>query len=138
MAEEIRILPPLRGHCPACGAVHEAEQPHEPSSMLYLMRFFYRTHRLPTWWDAMAHCSDALRRKEIMRMLEQTPGMDPEGWVPVTDTMPTESDADQQGCVEVWHVYNHVMIMHHSQVALNSFVVAWRRTPRPPQFLCEK
>lgn len=55
------IFPPLRGACPKCGAYHPPEQPHNRESLYYQMRFRQRYGRFPTWEDAIAHCSDAVK-----------------------------------------------------------------------------
>lgn len=51
-----RIEPPMRGRCPVCACYHDPKEPHFPSSTYYIMRFFQKYGRRPTWKDAMAHC----------------------------------------------------------------------------------
>lgn len=57
----IRILPPRKGACPICAATHAPMLPHNRSSLYYQMRFMHEHGRLPTWEDAMEHCSDAMK-----------------------------------------------------------------------------
>lgn len=59
--EEIRIKPPGPHACRICATVHRPEYPHDRDS-LYYQNWFYRRHkRFPTWFDAMAHCSEKIR-----------------------------------------------------------------------------
>jgi len=53
-------------------------------------------------------------------------------WVDRDERLPTEADADVQGCVIVWHVYNGVMVMGWFNVPHNRFVSHWLPAiPRP-------
>lgn len=54
-------------------------------------------------------------------------------WIEVQDQPPTQQDADVQGCVIVWHIYNGVMVMKWHLVAKHSTVTHWRHMPDPPQ-----
>jgi hypothetical protein len=51
--------------CPICGTAHAPESPHSASSMTYQFRFQREHGRLPTWEDAIAHCSE--EDKDLMR-----------------------------------------------------------------------
>ena len=53
-------------------------------------------------------------------------------WVPVTERMPTEKDADPQRCVLVWHAYQGVMVTGWHQINGNQFITHWA-TPRGPE-----
>ena len=53
-------------------------------------------------------------------------------WVPVTERMPTEKDADPQRCVLAWHVYQGVMVTGWHQIDGNQFITHWA-TPRGPE-----
>lgn len=53
-------------------------------------------------------------------------------WVDRDERLPTEADADVQGCVIVWHVYNGVMITGWFNVPHNRFISHWMPAiPRP-------
>ena len=69
--ERIQILPPMRGTCPICAAMHEAELPHNRNSLYYRMKFRQQHGRFPTWEDAMAHCSEEMKaawRDDLSRL----------------------------------------------------------------------
>lgn len=55
--EEIRVCAPVPGTCPECATKHDERDPHDPNSLYYQNRFFRQHGRLPTWTDAMQHCS---------------------------------------------------------------------------------
>ena len=59
--EKIRILPPMRGSCPICAAMHEEALPHKRNSIYYQMKFRQQHGRFPTWEDAMAHCTEEMK-----------------------------------------------------------------------------
>lgn len=46
-------------------------------------------------------------------------------WVDRDERLPTEKDADAQGCVIVWHVYNGVMVTGWFNVENNRFISHW-------------
>jgi hypothetical protein len=50
------------GTCSQCWKEHEPEQPHDPRSLQYQYRFYAEHNRWPTWTDAMAHCSEEIKR----------------------------------------------------------------------------
>lgn len=56
-------------------------------------------------------------------------------WIPKNERPPAAKDADKQGCVLVWHRYNHVMVMIWQHAAENSYVLAWMPTPEAPDLL---
>jgi hypothetical protein len=49
------------GTCPMCAVVHDPGQPHNQQSLAYQHNFYDRHGRLPTWADAMAHCTDEVK-----------------------------------------------------------------------------
>jgi hypothetical protein len=51
------ILKPGPGKCPACAAEHNPDEPHDPTSLYYQSVFKSVNNRLPTWKDAMGHCT---------------------------------------------------------------------------------
>lgn len=55
-----------------------------------------------------------------------------QGWIHAAERMPTAEDADEWGCVLVWHFYQGPMVTGWRQVEQNSFMTHWRHTPRPP------
>jgi hypothetical protein len=50
------------GCCEACGTEHAAGEPHNQQSLTYQYNFYADHGRWPTWSDALAHCSDAVRQ----------------------------------------------------------------------------
>jgi len=60
--DKVMILPPMKGTCPECAAKHEPDWPHNRDSLYYQIRFYQKNGRMPTWGDAMAHCSEDMKR----------------------------------------------------------------------------
>jgi hypothetical protein len=53
----LKALPPESGMCPICAIAHPIDYPHDANSEYYKY-FFHLEHKwLPTWRDAMSHCS---------------------------------------------------------------------------------
>lgn len=73
---QIKILPPMRGSCPICAAMHEEQMPHNRNSLYYQMRFYQENRRFPTWKDAMAHCTEEMQAawREALRRMGLMPG----------------------------------------------------------------
>ena len=65
------------GTCPECADAHTPDQPHNKQSLTYQYRFYNQHGRWPTWEDAMAHCSDAI--KELWRDELHARGIDDTG-----------------------------------------------------------
>ena len=59
--DQVRILPPKPGTCQECAVDHAPAMPHNRDSLFYQMRFYQQHGRFPTWADAMAQCSDAVK-----------------------------------------------------------------------------
>ena len=57
------VLPPSPELCQVCGFNHSEELPHNPESIYYQITFNMEHGRLPTWDDAMLHCTDELKIK---------------------------------------------------------------------------
>lgn len=57
-AKEFTLLPPAPGLCPGCAVKHEPHEPHNQTSLFYQTKFNMEHKRVPTWADAMSHCSD--------------------------------------------------------------------------------
>lgn len=66
--DEIRITAPVPGTCPVCATKHDAADPHDRNSLYYQNRFHKRHKRLPTWKDAMSHCSAMTQAVWIERL----------------------------------------------------------------------
>lgn len=62
MMEEIKVIPPRPGSCRICAVRHRPEEPHDRDSLYYQNYFYMRHRRFPTWDDAMAYCSDEMKR----------------------------------------------------------------------------
>lgn len=62
---EMQILPPKPGVCKECAVQHSPNQPHNPDSLYYQMKFRQKHGRFPTWADAMAHCEEHVKKKWI-------------------------------------------------------------------------
>lgn len=64
------MMPVAPGKCPICAVEHKPEEPHNQQSMRYQMAFHNQIGRSPTWADAVAHCSGAVKtawRDELKR-----------------------------------------------------------------------
>ena len=55
------MLPPAPHLCQICAVKHDEDQPHNAQSFYYQYWFASQNKRLPTWSDAMAHCSDEVK-----------------------------------------------------------------------------
>lgn len=69
--ESMLILPPKPGVCPVCAVKHKQDQPHNPDSLYYQMKFRQQHGRFPTWWDAMAHCEKGVQKLWIDALAER-------------------------------------------------------------------
>ena len=69
--ESMRMLPPKPGVCPECAVGHRPDQPHNPESLYYQMRFRQKHGRFPTWADAMAHCDAHVKKMWIDALAER-------------------------------------------------------------------
>lgn len=62
------------GTCQECAVDHPHDQPHNQQSIFYKYRFYSIHGRWPTWSDAMAHCSEDVRkqwREDLVRIMQQ-------------------------------------------------------------------
>lgn len=57
-----KLMPPQKHLCQICAGDHKPQEPHVQGSMYYQIAFNGIIGRTPTWADAMAHCSDAVRK----------------------------------------------------------------------------
>ncbi len=55
------MLPAAPGLCVTCATKHDAIHPHNATSLFYQFRFANQHGRAPTWADAIAHLSEAMR-----------------------------------------------------------------------------
>lgn len=55
------LLPPDPSVCQECATNHPPEHPHDAASLYYATRFQIEQSRVPTWLDAMAHCSQDIQ-----------------------------------------------------------------------------
>ncbi len=62
MSGGLTLLPPPAGKCRECAVDHAPTDPHNKDSLYYQYHFYGRTGRWPTWDDALAHCSEEVRR----------------------------------------------------------------------------
>lgn len=53
-------------------------------------------------------------------------------WINAEERLPTREDADDWGCVLVWHTYQGAMIAGWKQVEKNCFMTHWQRSPQAP------
>ena len=56
------LMPAKPGTCPECATAHDPKRPHDRGSLYYRYHFYNEHGRWPTWEDAMAHCTDEVRR----------------------------------------------------------------------------
>lgn len=54
------------------------------------------------------------------------------GWMDAAAKPPGEADADEFGCVVVWHLYNGCMVAGWKQARDNPFMTHWQPCPSPP------
>lgn len=55
------VIPPPKDCCQICAVKHAPEQPHNAQSLYYQTVFHGMVGRVPTWADALAHCSDEIK-----------------------------------------------------------------------------
>ena len=68
---EVRFLPPGRKKCPYCADRHTDKEPHNRNSLYFQMKFFRKRGRLPTWSDALEHCSEITRAHWIAELIKK-------------------------------------------------------------------
>ena len=64
------IWPPRPDICPICATDHQANEPHNPESLYYQMRFRQRNGVFPNWGDAMRHCPKDVQEAWKSRLRE--------------------------------------------------------------------
>ena len=65
------FMPPKPGACPVCAYNHGPNEPHFPGSAYYIMRFYRRHNRRPTWKDAMTHCPPEVQKQWTDELIER-------------------------------------------------------------------
>lgn len=75
--------PPGPNGCQFCGGGHQPDMPHNQHAAFYQAEFQKRHGRLPTWADAIAHCSESVRKAWMTALKEQDAWSEPEPNVPV-------------------------------------------------------
>ncbi len=66
------LLPPPGDKCQICAVDHAWDQPHNQQSLYYQMRFYSEHGRWPTWTDAMAHCTEEVKkvwREQLIKLM---------------------------------------------------------------------
>jgi hypothetical protein len=58
-----KVLPPPKSHCQFCAQKHEPELPHNAQSLYYQLSFHGMAGRSPTWADALAHCTEEIKKE---------------------------------------------------------------------------
>lgn len=87
------LLPKTKpGTCPMCGRKHEEGWPHDRDSLCYQYKFYDEHGRWPSWADAMAHCSDAVKAYWKEQLAARGISLEAE---PETVTMSFEVKADR-------------------------------------------
>lgn len=56
------LLPPSKDKCQECAVDHPPHYPHDATSLYYGVKFKMDHDRAHTWEDAMAHCSDGMKK----------------------------------------------------------------------------
>lgn len=64
------LLPPAPGVCRVCATDHPPEQSHNQESLYYQTAFYMQHQRYPTWTDALAHCTQEMRRLWVPHLVE--------------------------------------------------------------------
>jgi hypothetical protein len=59
-----------KGTCPECAVAHDPSQPHNQHSLAYQYKFYDMHGRWPTWADAIAHCSEEVKKFWTEALLE--------------------------------------------------------------------
>jgi hypothetical protein len=61
ITDPFRLMPPATNLCLLCAGDHPADQPHDPTTPYYQIRFSIEHGRAGTWADAAAHCDAPTR-----------------------------------------------------------------------------
>ncbi len=59
------LMPPASHLCQECAVDHPSTDPHNAQSLFYQTKFGMENKRSANWIDAMAHCSDDIKKHWI-------------------------------------------------------------------------
>lgn len=64
--------------------------------------------------------------------------VDHNGWINIREQTPTAADADEWGCVLVWHRYNGTQVTGWHNIVVHEnpdgdLITHWRHCPPPPE-----
>jgi hypothetical protein len=78
------------GRCQVCATHHEPELPHNQQSLYYQYSFYSKHGRWPTWFDAMDHCSNKVKKvtKDVLREQGIELGKEPSMEEIIPETVP--------------------------------------------------
>lgn len=62
------MLPPAPDKCQECAVEHTEKEPHYAHSLYYRTSFYLKNKRYPTWKDALAHCTEDVRKMWITEL----------------------------------------------------------------------
>ena len=54
-------------------------------------------------------------------------------WIPFSERPPTQADADEYGCVLVWHIMNGVLVRGWENDSGRAYISHWMHTPEGPE-----
>lgn len=67
----VQLLRPSPDKCQQCAIIHDPAFPHDQQSFYYRYFFYKHNGRWPTWKDALAHCSEDMKKKWIKALAER-------------------------------------------------------------------
>jgi hypothetical protein len=59
---KMMLLPPDKDVCQICAVKHDPTLPHNAQSLYYQTKFQMENGRAATWEDAMAHCTEEVKK----------------------------------------------------------------------------
>jgi len=62
------LLPPGPDVCQECAMKHAPDRPHNKLSLYYQYSFYADHGRWPEWQDALAHCSEEIKKAWIKEL----------------------------------------------------------------------
>lgn len=68
--KQFKLLPPHPEKCQECATEHDPELPHNKMSLFYQVKFNLDHQRSATWIDAMAHCSEEIKKHSTEALTE--------------------------------------------------------------------
>lgn len=72
-----KVVPPPADCCQICGRKHPPNEPHDVQQIYYQVLFESMVGRGPTWADAVAHCSEAMKASWKEALLEKNAWTEP-------------------------------------------------------------